>query len=444
MNNKKTISSFKWSAIEKLSVQIIQLGVMLILAKLLGPEAFSLIGMLSIFIAIAQVLTEGGVTNAIIRKENRNKSDFTTAFYFNITTSITCYFIIFFSSPYIALFYEQEKLELLIKIISLVVIINSFSIIPKIKFSINLDFKNQARASLISVFFSSILAISTSYLNFGVWALVIQSISYSSINCILLNCYSKWYLNGLPSKESLSYLFKFGSKLIIVNILDAVFNNIYQVVIGKSYPLKQVGYYSQANTLAYTPSFSLTTIIIRVIFPLLSKEQNNKASFISLYIKILEKTSLFLFPIILSIGIIGFPFISIVLGSQWENTSILLLILAFSYITYPIYSINTHTLQIKGYPGSFLKIEIIRKILICILLLITAPIGVTEICIGIMIQSYITLFISMIYINKKIKVRFVIQLKKIITPYLITIICGVLSWWVSSFYDNNLIKIIYT
>ncbi|MEX6390836.1 oligosaccharide flippase family protein [Proteus mirabilis] len=190
---QKTTNGLKWSAIEKLTTQGIQVSVMLILGRMLGPTVFGLIGMLAIFIAISQTLVDSGFSNALIRKKIKTESDYATAFYFNIFISFLCYSILYIISPYIAEFYKQPQLEILTKIQGLVVIVNAFSIIQRTKLTINMDFKTQAKTSLFSICLSSILSIYTAYLGFGVWALIIQILSFSIFNTILLNIYFPWF-----------------------------------------------------------------------------------------------------------------------------------------------------------------------------------------------------------------------------------------------------------
>ncbi|MBQ0212748.1 lipopolysaccharide biosynthesis protein, partial [Proteus vulgaris] len=276
MNNlqKETANSLKWSAIERLTTQAVQLTVMLILGRMLGPTVFGLIGMIAVFIAISQTLVDSGFSNALIRKKIKTESDYSTTFYFNIFISILCYIILYISSPYISEFYKQPQLEVLTRIQGVVVIVNAFSIIQRTKLTIKMDFKTQAKASLISIFLSSLLSIYTAFIGFGVWALIIQILSFSFLNTILLNIYLPWFPKKKFSKRSFRYLFGFGSKLLISSIIDTIYNNLYQVIIGKIFSANQLGLFSQANNLSYTPAMALTSIIQRVTYPMLSHINN--------------------------------------------------------------------------------------------------------------------------------------------------------------------------
>ena len=254
---KSTVNSLKWSAIERLATQIIQLIVMLYLARLLGPEAFGLVGMLAIFIAISQVFVDSGFSSALIRHTERTEEDFSTAFYFNIAVSGFCYGVLFFVAPYVAMFYEQSELISLLRVLGVTVIINSFAIVQRAKLTIDMDFKTQAKASLLSVFVSCVAGIWLANTGYGVWALVGQTLSNVVCNVVLLNIYLKWRPTSGFSKSSFDYLFGFGSKLLAAGLLDTVFKNIYQIIIGKQFSANQVGLFSQANQLASVPAIHL-------------------------------------------------------------------------------------------------------------------------------------------------------------------------------------------
>ncbi|MEQ4732336.1 lipopolysaccharide biosynthesis protein [Providencia rettgeri] len=439
---QKTTSGLKWSAIEKLTTQFVQLVIMLLLARLLGPASIGLVGMLAVFIAIAQVFVDSGFSNALIRKQDRTELDYSTAFIFNIVISIICYSTLFFTAPFIADFYQQPALIELLRTLSLVIIINSFSIIQKTQFTCEMDFKTQAKCSLISVFFSSIVALTLAYYEYGPWALVGQSITFALINTVLLNLYSRWYPKLKFSKDSFNYLFRFGSKLLASSLLDTIYNNIYQIIIGKVFSAKQVGLFTQANSLSFIPAQSLTSIIQRVTYPMLSQIQNNKNKFEDIYLLTLKLSSCIVFPIIMGIAIIAKPLILLILGNEWANTSELLGILCIGYMLYPIHAVNLNLLQVKSRTDLFLKLEIIKKITITIILLITIPFGLKAICIGIVIQSYIALYLNTIYTDRLVSLTRIMQLYALLPIWLITMAVALIVWYIAQQIDITIIQLV--
>ncbi|WP_193039069.1 lipopolysaccharide biosynthesis protein [Pseudoalteromonas nigrifaciens] len=421
---KSTTSALKWSAIERLATQFIQLIIMLFLARLLGPNAFGLVGMLAVFIAIAQAFVDSGFSSALIRHTERTEADFSTTFYFNIIVSLCCYFILFISAPFIADFFEQPILSELLRVLGVVVIINSFAIVQRAKLIITMNFKTQAKASLIGVVLSCGVGITLAKLGFGVWALVGQTLSQTVINVLLLNIFLPWWPKTGFSKKSFDYLFGFGSKLLVAGLLDTIYKNIYQVVIGKQFSASQVGFFTQANQLASVPAMTLTTVIQRVTYPMLSNIQNDVNKFENTYVLTLRMAALIVFPLIIGLAISAEPFIDIVLGEQWLPAAELLVILCFSFMLYPIHAINLNLLNVKGRSDIFLKLEIVKKSLITLMLFITVPMGVKAMCIGMVINSYIAFFINSYYTGQFSRLKTGQQLAALMPIYISVMVCA--------------------
>ncbi|MEQ5679570.1 lipopolysaccharide biosynthesis protein [Providencia rettgeri] len=428
---QKTTSSLKWSAIERLVTQLVQLIVMLVLARILGPHAFGLIGMLAVFIAVSQVFVDSGLSSALIRKLDRSELDYSTAFYFNIGIALACYALLYFCAPYIAHFYQQPELTPLTRVLALVVIINSFGIIQRTKLSIKMDFKTQAKASLIAVTISSLTAFCLAYYNFGVWSLVAQTLVYATFNVIFLNMLHRWLPMLSFSSESFRHLFGFGSKLMLSGLIDSIYQNIYQIVIGKKFNVLDVGYFTQANQFIQTPATTMTAIIQRVTYPMLSSIQNDEQKLNSAYLLTLRLSAVVIFPILFGLGTIADPLIPELLGLEWKPAALLASILAKGLLLYPIHAINLNYLQVKGRSDLFLKLEIIKKVIITIILIITIPYGINAICIGIVIQSYIALFINTYYNGRIGNLSGIIQLKALLPIWLIAIAACSIAWLIT-------------
>ncbi|MCA2415552.1 lipopolysaccharide biosynthesis protein [Vibrio chemaguriensis] len=438
----KAKAGLKWSAVERILTQAIQLIVMLILGRMLGPSAFGLIAMLTIFIAISQTMVDSGFSSALIRKQDRKEVDFSTTFYFNILVSISCYILLFGSAPYIASFYEQPTLTLLLRVLGIGVVINALAVVQRAKLTIEVDFKTQAKASFLAVVFSAAIAITMAYLGYGVWALVAQTLSFYAVSAITLNILSPWIPKTGFSKESFTELFGFGSKLLLSSLIDTIYNNIYQLVIGKFFTASQLGYFSQAKNLSHIPSLTLTTIIQRVNYPLLSKIQDDNEKLESAYVLTLRLSSLFIFPIILGIGLISTPLVNILLGSAWGPTSELISILCFGYMLYPIHAINLNLLQVKGRSDLFLKLEIIKKTLITIILFVTIPLGIKAITIGMVVLSYVSLCINTYYTGKLTSLSSSKQLRFLFPIWSIAIFSALISSVWFNFLDSDIFQII--
>lgn len=433
----KTTSGLKWSAIERLATQAIQLVIMLVLARMLGPHAFGLIGMLAVFIAVCQVFVDSGFSSALIRKTDRTDSDFSTAFYFNIVVSLMCYVALFIGAPYIADFYQQPALIDLTRVLGITVFVNSLSLVQRAKLTIEMDFKTQAKASLVSVGISSCVAILLAINGYGVWALVAQTLVMAVCNAIILNVIHPWLPRQSFSMESFKNLFGFGSKLLLSGLLDTVFKNIYQIVIGKQFSAVEVGQFTQANQLSSIPAMTMTTIIQRVTYPMMSQLQHSDDKLEAAYLLTLRLSAVVIFPLMFGLAVIAQPFINVVLGDSWQKAAALVSILSVGFLLYPIHAINLNLLQVKGRSDLFLKLEIIKKFITTIILVITIPLGIKAICIGMIIQSYLSLWLNTFYTGRLTALSQMKQCKALMPIWSLSAMCCLLGWWVANQINSN-------
>ncbi|MCU8040293.1 lipopolysaccharide biosynthesis protein [Shewanella sp. SM69] len=385
---------------ERFLTQGIQLAITLYLARLLGPTAFGLVGMLAVFIAIANVFVDSGFTSALIRKTDRTESDLVTAFYYNIAMAGLCYFALYISAPLVAAFYQQAELQALLRILGLAVLINSFTLIPRVKLNVAMDFKTQAKISVLSVLISGPTAIILAINGYGVWALVAQTLLNASCATFLFNLFAPWLPRGLITKNSFNYLFSYGSKLLLSGLLDVTYNNLYQIIIGKKFSPIEVGQFSQANQLTSLPAMTLTSIIQRVTFPLFSQLQDEPDRMANAYRQTLKLSALVIFPLIVALGLIAKPLLTSLLGEQWQGAAMLLTVLCLGYMLYPIHSLNLNLLQVTGRSDLFLKLEVMKKVIGVTVLLLSIPYGVLAMCLGFTLTSYLALLLNTYYTAK--------------------------------------------
>lgn len=418
----KTVNGLKWSALERILSQGIQLLLMLILARLLGPKAFGLIGMLAIFIAIGQVFIDSGFSSALIRKTDRTNIDYSTAFYFNIIVAICFYTLLFFSAGYIANFYQQPELVLLTKVIGLTLIANSFSVVPRTILTVSMNFKAQAKASICSVILGGVVALFLAWKGYGVWALVAQTLFASVLSALFLNVITRWVPALCFSKKSFDYLFGFGGKLLLSGLLDTAYNNVYQLIIGKKFNAEHVGQFTQANQISSIPAMTMTNIIQRVTYPMFSHMQEDSHKMDEYYLLTMKVAALFIFPLMTGIAILAQPLLQVVLGSQWHEAAGLVTILALAYMLYPIHAINLNVLQVKGRSDLFLKLEIIKKIIGISIVAVTMNYSIYMMCFGLLIHSYLALILNTYYTGKLTGLTVWRQFKEISPIWLITMI----------------------
>ena len=437
----KTKKGLQWSAIERIVTQGIQLAITLYLARILGPTAFGLVGMLAVFIAIANVFVDSGFTSALIRKTDRSESDLVTAFYYNIAMAGLCYLALYISAPFVADFYQQAELKSLLRVLGLSVLINAFTLIPRVKLNVVMDFKTQAKISVLSVLISGPVAVVLAINELGVWALVAQTLLNASCATLLFNLFSPWLPRGRITKRAFNYLFGYGSKLLLSGLLDVTYNNLYPIIIGKKFSPIEVGQYSQANQLTSLPAMTLTSIIQRVTFPLFSQLQEEPDRMANAFRQTLKLSALVIFPLIVGLGLIAKPLFTSLLGEQWQDAAVLLTVLCFGYMLYPIHSINLNLLQVIGRSDLFLKLEVMKKVIGVAVLLFSIPYGVLVMCIGFTITSYLVLLLNSYYTAKLTHLSQWQQCKDILPIWLAVIFSAVLGYGAGLYFPQAWLQI---
>lgn len=350
-----------WSGIDSIANQGITFIVGLVLARLLTPEDYGLIGIITIFISVFNSIVDSGFSNALIRKVDAGDKDYNTVFVSNMAVSVVLCLTLYLCSPIIADFFARPQLTALLKAMSCIVIINAFAIIQRTILVKRIDFKTQTKVSLISSITSGAIGISMALYGFGVWALVGQQISRQLLNTVFLWVFAKWYPKLQFSIQSFKELFGFGWKLLVSGLIDTTWKQIYQVVIGKCYSPATLGQYTRAEQFSSLCSSNLTTIIQRVSYPVLSSIQDDKAKLKAGYKHIIKITMLVTFSLTLGMAGSAESMIRVLIGAQWLEAVPYLQIICFSMMLYPLHALNLNMLQVQGRSDLFLRLEIIKK-----------------------------------------------------------------------------------
>ncbi len=429
----KAVQGTVWSTLERFSVQGILFVVMIIMARILTPEDYGLVAMLSIFIAISQSIIDSGFSQALIRKQDRSEIDNSTVFYFNIGVGLSLYLILFSSAPLIANFYAEPLLVPITRVIGLSLIFNSFGVVQRALLTVRLDFKTQAKASLIGAVLSGIIGIWMAYNGYGVWAIVWQQLSNLAVTTFLLWVFSHWKPIWAYSWKSFKELFGFGSKLLASGLLDTLYRNIYLIIIGKVFKASDLGYYTRANQFTDFASSNLTGIFQRVTYPVLCTIQNEDDRLADVYRRLLKTSAFVIFPLMMGLAAVSKPMVISFLTEKWLFSAVLIQVLCFSQMWYPVHSINLNLLQVKGRSDLFLRLEIIKKILGVCMLCITLPLGLIPMCWGMLINSIIALVINTYYTGKLINLGFIAQMYDILPILLLSIGVGFVVYLTVSF-----------
>lgn len=420
----KTVKGIVWSSVERFSVQGIQFLVMIVMARLLTPKDYGLVGMVAIFIAVAQSLVDSGFSQALIRKQNRTETDNSTVFYFNIVVGILLYLVLFAIAPWVADFYNSPELTALMRVICLSVVFNSFVVVQRALLTVNIDFKTQAKASLTAAVVSGVIGIGMAYSGFSYWSIVAQQLVNLGLNTLLLWIFTRWRPRWIYSWGSFRELFTFGSKLMFSGLLDVVYRNMYLLVIGKVFTASSLGYYTRANQFAEFPSSNLTGIMQRVTYPVLCQIQDDDERLAQIYRRFLRLSAFLIFPLLVGLSAVAEPFVLLLLKEQWLFAATLLQIICFAMMWYPIHAINLNLLQVKGRSDLFLRLEIIKKAIAVLILCVTIPMGLIAMCVGQILSSLIALIINTNYTGKLIQVGFLRQMRDLLPTLLLS-----LSMW---------------
>ena len=408
--SNKIVNGLKWSAVERFSVQGVQFGIGIILARLLTPADFGIIGMLTIFIAISQTFIDSGFSNALIRKQDRTDDDNSTAFYFNLAIGFICYIILYCLSPYIASFYSMPILKDVLRLLALSLVINSTIIVQIALLSSSIDFKTQAYINLSSSFFSGMIGIALAFLGYGVWSLVYQQLCRSFINMVLYWFCAKWKPIRIFSLKSFRSLFGYGSKILLSGLLNTFYVNITSLLIGKFYSSSDLGNYERGKQMSALPIDNIVLIFQRVTFPVFSKLQNDNTNLTEQYRKYMKVSSCIIFFIAFLLITLAKPIILLLLTSKWEEAIILMQLYCFATMFDHVTRLNLNLLQAKGRSDLFLKLEIIKKILSLCLIVLALPFGIIAINIALIIYSQIAIYINTYYSNKLFGITYISQI----------------------------------
>ena len=447
MSNKSSLKSkatkgMFWSATDKIASEAGQFVIGIVLARLLMPKDFGLIGMLSIFIAISQSFIDSGMGSGLIQKKNKKDIDFSTVFIFNFAVSILFYLILFITAPFIAGFYDMPQLVLLTRVLSINIIINSLAIVQRSKLTIDIDFKTIAKVNVSSVVLSGLIAMFLAYTGWGVWALVIQRLVASVVSVIMLWMLSKWKFSILFSKQSFKELFGFGSKLLISGLYAQTLNNIYNIVIGKAYSASDLGFYTRAKSFAMITSGTVTSILHQVTYPILASLQDDRERMVSVYSRLIKMTTFFVFPAMTLLSLLAEPLVILLLTEKWIPVIILLQWMSFARIFYPISVINMNILNAIGRSDLFLKVDLSKFPIAVMALVITIPLGVKAMVIGHVVTSVISIFINAYLPGKLFGYGAISQLKDMAPVFFATGIMALTVYFTNLFIEVQWLKLI--
>ena len=427
----KTVKGVGWSFVDNIANQGISFLVGLVLANLLTPEEYGIVGIIMIFIAIFNCIVDSGFSSALVRKKDVLPIDYDTIFIANILFSAAIFVLCIFGAPYIASFFNEPQLTMLTRVMGIIVIINGVAIVQRTILVKNIDFKTQTKISLIASISSGAVGIGMALYGLGVWSLVGQQISRQTLNTLFLWIYGTWRPRLKFSVESFKQLFGFGWKLLASGLIDALWREIYQVVIGKCYSSSMLGQYTRSTQFSAVFSSNLTTIVQRVSFPVLSQLQDDKQRLKEGYRKVIKVTMYVTFSCMLMLAAVAHPMINVLIGEKWNEAANMLPIVCFIMMLYPLHSLNLNMLQVQGRSDLFLKLEIIKKVFAVGPILLGIFIDIYYMLWGSVVTGLISYYLNSYYSGKYLKYDFWSQVKDIAPSFLLASVTALIVYAVS-------------
>lgn len=441
---QKTITGTIWSFIDSFANQGIQFIAGIVLARILSPREFGLIGMLTIFIALSQSFIDSGFTHALIRKQNCTQTDYSTVFYFNFVVGIIFYFILFFSAGSISVFFNEPQLELLLQVLGIGLILNALGIIQRTILTKDINFKLQTRVSIVASTLSGIIAIAMAFNGFGVWSLVALTLSRFGFTSFFLWMWAKWKPSLVFSKKSFKELFSFGNKLLLSGLINTAYRNIYYFIIGKYFSAVELGYFTRADQFQALPSQQLTGVFGRVSYPILSTIQNDVKKLRNAYKQIIKSTMLITFVFMLGMAAIAKPMILTLIGEQWLPSVIYLQMLCFVGMFYPLHALNLNMLKVLGRSDLFLRLEIIKTVLAIPVIIIGILYGIKIMILGMLINTIIAYYLNSFWSGKLIGYSSFEQVKDIFPSFLLAFTVAAIVYIIGNIIELSNILILVT
>lgn len=423
---EKTYIGFIWSFTDLMANRGMQFILQIILARLLSPVHFGLIGMVVILVAISETIIDSGFSQALIRDKNTNQTDYSTVFYFNLLLALVLYFLFFISAGLISDFFSEPQLVEIIRVLSLVIVISSFGIIQKVLLVKKVDFKTITKANIIGVLVSSSITIAMALSGYGVWSLVVNMITLEFVQNLFLWIFNKWTPSFTFSINSLRKYFRFSYKLLLSELIDTFYNNLYFLLIGRLYSTARLGFYTNALRLSDLASHSVASTVQRVSYPVLSSIQDDEERLRFGFRKLIKMSAFMNFPLLVGLAAVATPLYSLLFGDKWLPSVVYLQLLCFGGMLYPLHAINLNILQVKGRSDLFLLIEVVKKAVFTVLILIALffKLGIIGLIGATVLNSYTSLFINTYFSGKEIAYSTKDQMKDLLPIFIISLSMG--------------------
>lgn len=441
-SSNRTLVNFIWRFAERCGAQLVTFIVSIVLARILSPSDYGTIALVTVFTTILQVFIDSGLSTALIQKKDADDLDFSSVFYFNFIVCLILYFIMFMSAPFIADFYKDSSLISIVRVISLTLVISGVKGVQQSYVSRHMLFKRFFFSTLGGTIFSALLGIIMAYAGFGVWAIVFQQLSNNAIDTLILWITVKWRPIKKFSWTRLKHLLSFGWKMLASSLLDTVYNNLRNMIIGKLYTSADLAFYNQGDKFPKLIITNINTSIDSVLLPTMSNEQDNHVRVKDMTRRAIKISTYIMAPLMIGLAFCARPIVQLVLTDKWLPCVPYLQIFCVSYLFWPIHTANLNAIKAMGRSDLFLKLEIIKKIIGMILLIITMNISVMAMAYSLLISGLISQVINSWPNRYLLKYSYIDQIKDILPNIVMALIMGGFVYFISYLNLSNLVSLI--
>ena len=437
-DSESIFSNLIWRLLERFGAQIVTLVVSIVLARILDPDSYGTIALVTVFISILQVFVDGGFGNALIQKKDSDNLDFSSVFYFNIIMCSCIYVLLFFGAPYIALFYNRAELTSIVRVLSLTVVFSGVKNIQQAYVSKNMLFKKFFYSTLAGTIVSAIVGIYMAYHGYGVWALITQHLINVFVDTVVLWITVRWRPNKQFSLLRLRLLFSFGGRLMVSALLDKTYAQIRALIIGKKYTSEDLAYYNRGNQWPELIITNINTSLDSVLLPSLSKEQNNKERVLQITRKAIVSSTYIIMPIMAGLAVCSSELIGFILTEKWVPSSFYMRIFCFTYALWPIHTANLNAIKALGKSDTFFRLELIKKSIGLLIIIPTVLISVKAMACSLLFVAVISLAINAFPNRKLLGYGILKQIRDIIPNVFASLAMGALMYSISIFNIRNI------
>ena len=421
----KILSNLIWRFLERCGAQGVTLIVSLILARLLDPEVYGTVALVTVFITIVQVFVDSGLGTALIQKKNADDLDFSSVFFFNLALCIAMYFALFFAAPFISVFYKMPDLTAIIRVLGLVIVFSGVKNVQQAYVSRNLLFKKFFFSTLTGTIAAAVIGIYMAYSGYGVWAIVFQMLVNTAVDTIILWIIVKWRPKMMFSLQRLKGLYSYGWKLLVSALIDTGFNKLQQMIIGKVYTKSSLAFYNQGEQYPLAIVSNINASIDSVLLPVMSKAQDDPNAVKNMTRRAIKTSTYIIMPCMVGLGVCAEPLISLLLTDKWLPCVFFLRVFCFSYAFWPIHTANLNAINALGRSDLFLKLEIIKKIVVLLATLSTMFISVKAMACSVLVTAILGQMINSWPNKKLMDYSYFEQVKDMLPQIILSFVMGV-------------------